>query len=399
MKICVVGLGYVGLPSACIFAEAGHFVTGVDVSKNVLEKITCNNPSFEEPLLDKLLKKVIKSGNLQISSFPINADIYVICVPTPLKDNFKPDIGFVKSVVENLSKVIKNNSLVIIESTIPYGTTSLMKDYILELNPNIKSNEIFFAHCPERVLPGNAIYEIKNNNRVIGGLSKESGIRAKEFYQSFSNGDIQVTDAGTAELVKLVENSYRDVNIAFANEIANICENIDTDHETLIKLANKHPRVDILKPGPGVGGHCIPVDPWFLVDGFKNDTLLINTARKINLEKVNRVVTKAISLSKSHNLNQIYLLGLSYKANIGDFRESPSIEIMDKLSSQTSFKIIAIDPYLNTRNFISNQIETFRGIEIFENDSLILGLVKHKEFSELELKNDTQKNIYYVNYC
>lgn len=291
-SVCVVGLGYVGLPTACILANFGYSVFGVDIDKNVIDNIKSSNYLNLEPELQDLLNKAITNNCIQFSTNIIPSEIYVITVPTPLNIKFEPDISYVENAVNSIIPHIKPGNLIIIESTCPIGTTEYISDRLRSV-----CTEIYIAYCPERILPGNIIYELKHNNRIVGGIDKESTLRAVEFYKIFSSGKISSTDAKTAEAVKLTENTYRDINIAYANELSIIADKLNIDIDQLIKLANEHRRVNILDPGIGVGGHCIAIDPHFLISSAPSESSLIATGRKVNDAKTDWVIKKIITLA------------------------------------------------------------------------------------------------------
>ena len=287
-KVCVIGLGYIGLPTAALLADNGFSVCGVDINETVVKIINNGQIHIIEPDLDKLVESTVNSKNLFAKAKPIESDVFLIAVPTPFKNNHEPNIDFVINATISLIEVIKPGNLIILESTSPIGTTELILETLMK--NNVDTSEIFIAHCPERVLPGNILFELIHNDRIVGGINANSSNKAKQFYQTFVKGEVLITDSRTAELCKLVENSFRDVNIAFANELSIICNSANINVWELIKLANRHPRVNILKPGVGVGGHCIAVDPWFIVSQFPNDSKLIKQARSSNNNKTDWVV-------------------------------------------------------------------------------------------------------------
>lgn len=400
-KICVIGLGYIGLPTATILANAGYNIHGVDVDKKVINKLNIGETHIIEPKLDTMLKKVIKNGNFKAYLEPSSADVFIICVPTPFKKEAinnvpSPDISFVLNAAESISPFIKEGDLVILESTSPVGTTQEVEKIFK--NNGVNTNSIFISYCPERVLPGNILEELIMNNRIVGGLTKESTSVSCSFYKTFVKGKVVETSANTAEMCKLTENSFRDLNIAFANELSMICKKENLDVWELINLANLHPRVNILQPGAGVGGHCIAVDPWFIVDRNPEDAKLIKLAREVNLNKTNWVVNKIKEKAKiiADSLNRkakIACLGIAFKPNIDDLRESPAVEIATKLQNNGD-SVYIVEP--NIQNH-----ETFELISmekaIDECDILAI-LVKHDEFSELK-NNDLYKDLCILNFC
>lgn len=353
-QINVVGLGYIGLPTAVLLANSGFYVCGTDVNQQIIESLSEGKLHFSEPQLDILFDKVIKSGHLQVSRDISPANVYLIAVPTPILNDHKPDLTFIFSAIDSILPHLKEDDLIIIESTIPPQTCFKVAEYIsikrTDLRPaKIYEDDIniFIAHCPERVLPGKIIEELVNNDRIIGGLSRKCAQKAFDVYKVAVKGECHLTDATTAELIKLTENSFRDVNIAFANELSMVCDEIGISVWDVIRFANRHPRVNILSPGPGVGGHCIAVDPWFIVDSFPNHTPLIKTAREVNDSKPHHII-KQIKKSASKMVEPTILcLGVTYKADVEDLRESPSLDIINELTKDTSYKVIISDPVLS----------------------------------------------------
>lgn len=349
--VCIIGLGYIGLPTALLCTEAGLNVSGVDNNKNKLGLLKDGIMPFDEPFFETSLTEATKAGNFQLSETITNANIYIICVPTPIRsvatenDLFAPDMTFVDSVVDDLISIAKPGSLIVLESTSPVGATQNIKDTFARKNSNV--GKFDFAYCPERVIPGNIYNELRENTRIIGGLTERATDRAILFYKKLSKAPVVATDATTAELTKLIENSYRDVNIAFANQISMLCASLRINPDKAIALANHHPRVNILRPGVGVGGHCIPVDPWFLINKSKKHTSLLKQARLINNSKTEWVTSKikksARALEKKHGRSaSIALFGLTYKEDVDDLRESPALAIALNISSEFS-KVICID--------------------------------------------------------
>ena len=376
-KICIIGLGYIGLPSAAILANRGYNVLGVDIKQSIVDTINKGEIHIVERDLKKFVNQAVKANTLAASLKPQESDIFIIAVPTPFKNNYEPDIKFVEEAAKNIAPFLKPGNLVILESTVPVGTTKKLKK-IFE-NNRVDTKNIYIAHCPERVLPGNIMKELISNDRVVGGINEQSTQKAVEFYKNFVEGDVLISDADTAELAKLTENSFRDVNIAFANEISMICDQNNINVNELIQLANKHPRVNILQPGPGVGGHCIAVDPWFIVSQDQKNSKLIKKAREVNLHKEDWTLNKIIS--ESNRLNQnIVIYGLSFKPNIDDLRESPALNISLKLLETTKKDIYVVEPYVSKEkieelgfNYIN--LETAQDFEGFH-----VILVKHDIF-------------------
>lgn len=376
-----MGLGYIGLPTAIISSQHGINVCGVDINPDVVEKTNKGLLHIIEPGLGELLKEAVESGNLTASTTPEESDVYLIVVPTPFKENHEPDISYVESATRMVLPYLKDGNLYIIESTSPVGTTEKMADIIFSERPELKG-KIHIAYCPERVLPGNVIYELVHNDRVIGGIDEESSIAAANFYAQFVKGQLHKTNSRTAEMCKLVENSSRDAQIAFANELSIICERANINVWELINLANKHPRVNILQPGCGVGGHCIAVDPYFITAAFPEEAQIIAKAREINNYKsdwcVERVKNAILTYElKNGNKPQVALMGLAFKPNIDDLRESPAKRIAMQLMSELSdIKFHVVEP--NITNHKDFKIEDYQ--TAFDTSDIIVYLTAHKEF-------------------
>jgi len=385
-KVCVIGLGYIGLPTAALLANKNFNVHGVDIVKSTVETINEGNIHIIEKDLDIFVKKAVDEKTLIASTKPTHADIFIIAVPTPFQDNHVPNLDYVISATKSIAPFIKENNLIILESTSPVGTTEKVKEELRESGIDI--SKIFIAHCPERVLPGNIMNELVNNDRIVGGINKESTNAATSFYETFVNGNVYKTDSRTAELAKLAENSFRDVNIAFANELSIICDNLEVDVWELIKLTNKHPRVDILSPGAGVGGHCIAVDPWFIVNTDKENSKLIKTARERNLEKTEWVIEKIQNGAKNFEIKNkktptIACMGLAFKPNIDDLRESPALDIVQNLIAK-GFNVIAVEPNIDSHD----EIKLSNIANITKEADIIVFLVGHNEFKDWKLKAD-----------
>ena len=378
----MMGLGYIGLPTAALIASKGLNVTGVDISKGVVNTINEGKIHIVEPDLDGLVHHVVKQGYLKASTKPVAADVYLIAVPTPFKGNHVPDLTYVESAVKNIIPTLQKGALVILESTSPVGTTHKVQELIFEERPDLKG-EIFIAYCPERVLPGNVIYELEQNDRAIGGIDEVSTEKAVWFYKHFVKGELHKTNSQTAEMCKLVENSSRDVQIAFANELSMICDKANINVWELIRLANKHPRVNILQPGTGVGGHCIAVDPWFIVSEFPQESKIIRSAREINNFKTEWAIEKVKNASLQFKIENdrdaiIACMGLAFKPNIDDLRESPALHVAEQLETD-GFKVLFVEPNLKShRNFNLTSIE-----EAEEACDIMVFLVAHKEFKGL----------------
>jgi UDP-N-acetyl-D-mannosaminuronic acid dehydrogenase len=413
-KICVVGLGYIGLPTAALLATKGYHVSGVDISPDVVASINAGFIHIVENDLDVLVKSAVNSKQLSAFLTPQPADIFIIAVPTPFKDDHVPDLTYVKTAVESIAPLLAAGNLVILESTSPVGTTEKISRWLNVLRPDLNipetdigvtvddapNEQVYIAHCPERVLPGQIIKELVENDRVIGGIGVKSSERAKAFYKTFVTGDIWVTKAKTAEMSKLTENAFRDVNIAFANELANISSVLGVEIGELITLANRHPRVNILSPGPGVGGHCIAVDPWFIVDSAKEEAVLIRTARHVNDDRPHRIYSEVVAAAATFKNPTIACFGLSYKADIDDMRESPAIEIVKKIIASDIFsRIHLVEPYTvkipevlqacipvsaGSGKPSSEYVFLDKADNAIYNADILLLLVNHKEFIGLK---------------
>jgi len=343
----VIGLGYVGLPTAAVVASRGLNVIGVDVSEHAVNTINQGKIHIIEPELDMLVQAAVSTGKLRATTKSVAADVYMMAVPTPFKDDHQPDLSYVESATRSIAEHLTPGNLIILESTSPVGTTAKMAEWLKEMRPELTfagqgdNPDIFLAHCPERILPGHVVRELVENDRIVGGLCQESTKRAVAHYEQFVNGKCLETDAPSAELAKLVENSFRDVNIAFANELSMICDKLGLSVWEVIKLANYHPRVNILNPGAGVGGHCIAVDPWFIVASAPEEAKLIHQARLTNDFKPLFIADKIrAALPKG---GKVACLGLAYKPDIDDLRESPAVEIVKDLSGE-GYDIIAVEP-------------------------------------------------------
>ncbi|NEN90243.1 MAG: UDP-N-acetyl-D-mannosamine dehydrogenase [Okeania sp. SIO3H1] len=396
-KVCVIGLGYVGLPTASLLANRGFKVHGVDVNPTVVEFIGQGKAHISEPDLDVLVRAAINSGNLTAGLEPTSADVFIIAVPTPFKDNHVPDVSYIEAATRAIAPHIAEGNLIILESTSPVGTTEKVAVWLQELRPELDvDSSVYIAHCPERVLPGQTLKELVVNDRVIGGINSASAEKATEFYRQFVTGEVLCTLSRTAELAKLAENAFRDVNIAFANELSIICDQLDIDVWELIRLANRHPRVNILQPGPGVGGHCVAVDPWFIVDSAPEEARLIRMAREVNDSKPDFVVAKVKEAAAKFKEPKIACLGLSYKADIDDLRESPALKIVESLLKSQIGQIFVVEPHLRE---VPKSLENQENIEIVDLDKalflsdIIVLLVNHREFGKMKF-NLIEKTIF-----
>ena len=377
--VCVVGLGYIGLPTASLLGTKGFKVHGVDTRKEVVDTINQGRIHITEPDLDVLVKSAVQSGNLKASLEPESADVFILAVPTPLGDNHQPDISYVEQATKTIAPFVKPGNIVILESTSPVGTTDEVVAKILREHGVDVDNEVYVAHCPERVLPGRILIELVQNDRIVGGINEASTNAAVEFYESFVQGQVLATDAKTAEMAKLTENSFRDVNIAFANELSLICDVENINVFRLIELANRHPRVNILQPGPGVGGHCIAVDPWFIVARSPDLARLIGTARQVNDAKPKWVVEKVIKTAQKFKDPVIACLGLAFKADIDDLRESPSLDIVRELKHLNVGRLLVSEPNLDN----IDEFELVHHRQAIADADIVLLLVDHKEYKRL----------------
>lgn len=396
-EVCVVGLGYIGLPTAAFIASKGIKVTGVDVNPAFVETINKGEVPFVEPGFDEMLKDVVNRGLLTARFDQIEADAYIVCVPTPFKgENHEVDTKFINSAVDAMAPHLRPGALVVLESTSPPGTTRAMADYILEKRPDLAigdddENAIFVAHCPERVLPGQIMEEMENNDRVVGGLTPRATELARDLYSTFCTAELLTTDATTAEMAKLTENSFRDVNIAFANELSLICDRLGIDVWELIELANHHPRVNILQPGPGVGGHCIAVDPWFIVSATPEEAKIVKMARDVNDGKPQWVINKVVDAMEGLESPVVAALGIAFKNDIDDLRESPSLNIVRQLAEENpKADIRVVEPNVDELPKSLAELSNIQKQDLddaVEAADIVLLLVNHKEI----LAFDTSK--------
>ena len=401
--VCVVGLGYIGLPTAAIVARSGCKVLGVDVSQTVVETINRGEIHIEEVDLDGLVHGVVARGLLSASTVMAPADVFIIAVPTPFDKDHAPDISYVLAAARAVAPVLKPGDTVILESTSPVGTTEAMRDMIAKMRPDLKcpgltsdTPDISISYCPERVLPGRILEELANNDRSIGGITPRCARKALAFYKRFVRGACITTDVRSAEMTKLVENAYRDVNIAFANELSIVADKMGLDVWEVIRLANRHPRVNILSPGPGVGGHCIAVDPWFIVHGAPEETPLIRTARGVNDGKIRHVIARAEQLIEAHPGVAVACLGLAFKANIDDFRESPARLIAATLARKFGSRIKVVEPYAAQlpREFDNTAAQLIDIDEALESCDILIVLVDHDVFRVVPLAERGHKLVY-----
>jgi UDP-N-acetyl-D-mannosaminuronic acid dehydrogenase len=403
-QVAVIGLGYIGLPTAALLASYGWSVCGVDVSRKVVDTVNAGGVHIEERDLDKLVQEAITAQNLVASAEVPTASFYLIAVPTPLGEGKTPDISYVEAAARAIAPKIMPGACVIVESTSPVGTTERVAEIIAELRPDIvvprdgstEEADIALAYCPERVLPGRIVNELVNNDRVIGGLTAACAERAAVLYTSFVKGDCLYTTARVAETVKLVENSFRDVNIAFANELSMIADTIGVDVWDVIRLANRHPRVNILQPGPGVGGHCIAVDPWFLVAGAPETARLVRTAREVNDNKAHYTESKVRALLDAAPDGKVALLGLAFKPDIDDFRESPALEIAEALARTHGNRILIVEPFTEQlpAAFAGSGAELVSLNPALRESAIVVVLVDHTAFKHLGSDDLAGKLVY-----
>lgn len=377
-KICVMGLGYIGLPTASVLATNGFEVVGVDLSPKVVDTINSGNIHIEEPGLKTVVRAAIGSGNLRASLKTEKADVFFIAVPTPMDDEKKADMSYVLQATEAIMPHLESGNLVILESTSPPGTCRNLIKPILEGSGMTVGKDLYLAHCPERVLPGKILKELIENDRVIGGYGKDCAARAKAIYASFVEGEIFLTDATSAEMVKVIENTFRDVNIALANETAVLCENLGIDFNEIAQLANRHPRVNILSAGPGVGGHCISVDPWFLIEQFPEETQLILRARHRNDSMPAHVVKGILELVAGSENPKVAVLGLAFKGDIDDMRQSPSLTVIELLKDRGGIEVAVHDPYVKKAPMELVSIE-----DCFKDADCVVLLTDHSDYKYL----------------
>lgn len=380
-SVCVMGLGYIGLPTASVLATKGFRVHGVDVRADVVETINQGKIHIEEPDLDILVRSAVNSGQLRAGHEPQPADVFMICVPTPIRPDHSPDVSYVEQASDTIRPYVKKGDLIILESTSPPRTTDdIVSQRAVPAGFRI-GEDVYVAHCPERVLPGRILLEVVQNDRVVGGVTPACTAQARAFYESFVSGRVLATSALVAEVTKLVENAFRDTNIAFANELSMLADHLGIDPWEVIHLANHHPRVKILSPGPGVGGHCISVDPWFLVHAAPNKTRLMRTAREINNSKPAYVVDRVVKLAKPFASPVIGCLGLAYKADVDDIRESPAMEIVHELHRRNVGEIMVCDPHVPASKF--SELPLHPLADVLERAQVLVLLTDHRQFRDV----------------
>lgn len=409
--ISVIGLGYIGLPTAAVFASRKKKVIGVDVNQDAVDTINRGDIHIVEPDLDIVVHAVVTEGYLRATTTPEYADAFLVAVPTPFKGDHEPDLRYIEDASKSIAPVLKRGDLVILESTSPVGATEQMAAWLAEMRPDLsfpathgEDSDIRVAHCPERVLPGHVLRELVQNDRVIGGMTPKCSAAAAELYKTFVEGDCVITDTRTAEMCKLTENSFRDVNIAFANELSIICEKLGVNVWELIKLANRHPRVNILQPGPGVGGHCIAVDPWFIVSQVPHDARIIGAAREVNDSKPSWVVDRILDAINDFALkfplrqkNEICVacLGATFKPNIDDIRHSPALNVVERLAELHSGRLLVVEPNVRALQVSSGEVELTSLESALTAADIVVMLVNHDEFHAGEIK---QKIEYFLNF-
>ena len=393
--IAMVGLGYIGLPTAAILASRGKQVIGIDISKDAVETINQGKIHIVEPDLDILVRSTVTTGNLRATTTAEPADAFIIAVPTPFKGEHVPDLSYIKQAAKTIAPMLEAGNLIILESTSPVGTTEKLADWLADQRTDLsfphqkgEQSDIRIAYCPERVLPGHILHELVSNDRIIGGMTKNCAKQAIAVYKTFVKAKCIETTARTAELCKLTENAFRDVNIAYANELSLICEKVGVNVWELIELANRHPRVNILQPGPGVGGHCIAVDPWFILDTAPEEAKLIRTAREVNDHKPKHVINRVQQIAERFKEPTIACFGLAFKANIDDLRESPALDIAKEIAQLNLGTVLLVEPQIRQlpEIFKHNQNVIFTEVEnALKKADIIIGLVDHDEFREIDL--------------
>lgn len=410
-KISVIGLGYIGLPTAAVIASRGREVIGVDVNSKAVDIINQGKIHIVEPDLDIVVHSVVNTGKLRAVTQPEPADAFLVAVPTPFKEDRQPDLSYIEAAAKAIAPVLKKGDLVVLESTSPVGATEQLCQWLGEARPDLRmpeykgaTGDIFVAHCPERVLPGQVLRELVENDRVIGGMTPACSEVAKELYRVFVQGELLETDARTAEMAKLTENAFRDVNIAFANELSLIADRLGINVWELIELANHHPRVNILQPGTGVGGHCIAVDPWFIVSSAPEEAKLIRTARETNDGKPHFVVKKVEQAIRQSNAKRVAILGLAFKPNVDDLRESPALEVAVSIAKEhPGVQFDIVEPFINALPVQFAAVSNARLLaaeDAIEHADVVVGLVKHQPIVDLisKLPDQPRNFVDFVNF-
>ncbi|HIP13444.1 MAG TPA: UDP-N-acetyl-D-mannosamine dehydrogenase [Arcobacter sp.] len=388
-KICVIGLGYIGLPTAALLANRGYDVHGVDVVQSTVDIINRGETHIVEPELDTFVKAAVNSGKLKADLKPCEAEVFILAVPTPFHEGFVPNIDYIVSATKAIAPYVKENDIVILESTSPVGTTNKVEEVLKE--NGVDTSIIFIAHCPERVLPGQIMRELVENDRIVGGTTPEATQKTVEFYNTFVSGEVLSTDARTAEMAKLTENSFRDTNIAFANELSMLCDKFEIDVWELIKLTNRHPRVNVLQPGAGVGGHCIAVDPWFIVHAAKEsniDAKMIRSAREVNTYKtewaIEKIKNETLRFETENGRKaKVACMGLAFKPDIDDLRESPALYITRRLMAD-GLNVLAVEPNISEHQ----EFDIVSYSDAIKQADVVTFLVGHKEFKNLNIKTE-----------
>lgn len=379
MKLCVLGLGYIGLPTSAMFAKAGLDVLGVDINESVVKQLNEGRILIEEPALDDVVKEVVSQKKLRASLTPEKADVFIVAVPTPMSEDKKPDMSYVEAATRSLLPYLEEGAIIILESTSPPRTVEdLMLPILAESGLEI-GKQLFVAHSPERVIPGRILTELVENDRIVGGINSISAEKVKTLYQTFVKGNIYTTDATTAEMCKLMENTYRGVNIALANELAIICEHLNMNAWEIIRYANHHPRVNLLQPGPGVGGHCIAIDPWFVVDKAPDEATLIHQALTINESMPHHLFEKIKSILHSLRHRKITLLGMTYKPDVDDIRESPILRLISLLEEIEGIDLQVVDPHVSDYRYLNSSVE-----DAFQESDLVILCVHHQAFLDYD---------------
>jgi len=393
-RVCMVGLGYIGLPTAAVMASRGLQVIGLEVNEAAVDTINSGGVHIVEPDLDIVVRSVVTTGNLRATTVAEAADAFLIAVPTPFNgEQHTPDLSYIQAAAAAIAPVLEKGNLIVLESTSPVGTAEKLAGWLADARPDLKfpqtagnQADVQIAYCPERVLPGYVLQELVNNDRIIGGMSDRCAEKASSLYKTFVKGECLPTTARTAELCKLTENAYRDVNIAFANEMSLVCDELGVNVWDLIALSNRHPRVSILQPGPGVGGHCIAVDPWFIVDSAPDSARLIRTAREVNDSKPHHIIKRVLAKAERFKSPRIACFGLAFKADIDDIRESPAVDICLELAKSISTSILVVEPNVEVLPKVIADIANLKLCSISDalaEADIILGLVDHKEFRAL----------------